>query len=81
MPVLWYDALRITAALQAAGNRRCLGVDLWSWPPDGAACLVELVIEECADAGIPLARVKVDPHVALAIGGPPCGAGRTGAPL
>src|SRR3954468_4180968 len=67
------DALRIAAALQAARTPEPLGVDLWSQSPDSAARLIELVIEECGDAGAPLARVKVDPRVAVAMGRPLAG--------
>ena len=67
------DALRITAALQAARTPEPLGVDLWNQSPASAARLVELVIEECGDAGVPLARVRVDPYVAVAMGGPRAG--------
>jgi hypothetical protein len=63
------DALRITAALQAATTPEPLGVDLWSQSPESAARLIELVIEECGDAGVPLALVRVDPYVAVAMGG------------
>jgi hypothetical protein len=44
-----------------------LGLDLWGQSPDGAARLVETVIEECGDAGVALARVRVDPCVAVAL--------------
>jgi hypothetical protein len=67
------DALRIAAALQAARTPEPLGVDLWSQSPDSAARLIELVIEECGDAGVPLVRVRVDPRLAVAMGGPPAG--------
>src|SRR3954471_15443283 len=67
------DALRITAALHAARTPEPLGVDLWSQSPDSAARLIELVIEECGDAGVPLVRVRVDPRLAVAMGGPPAG--------
>ena len=60
-------ALRITGALLAARQPEPLGLDLRSQSPDGAARLVEMVIEECADAGVALARVKVDRCVALAL--------------
>jgi len=65
--------LGITAALQAARTPEPLGVDLWSQSPDSAARLSELVIEECGDAGVSLARVMVNPYVAVAMGRPPAG--------
>ena len=66
-------AFRIAAALQAVAEPEPLGVDLWNQSPDRAAHLVKMVIEECSDAGAALARVRVDPYVAVAMGRPPAG--------
>jgi hypothetical protein len=68
-------ALRIAAVLLAEEQPEPLGVDLWNQSPDTAARLVEAVIEECGDAGAALAKVRVDPCVAVAMGGPPAGRG------
>ena len=66
-------AFRIAAALQAVAEPEPLGVDLWNQSPDTAAHLVKMVIEECSDAGAALAKVRVDAHVAVAMGGSPAG--------
>jgi hypothetical protein len=66
-------AFRIAAALLAADEPEPLGVDLWNQSPDTAARLVEAVIDECSDAGAALAKVRVDPYVAVAMGGSPTG--------
>jgi hypothetical protein len=68
-------AFRIAAALQAVTGPEPLGVDLWNQSPETAARLVEAVIDECGDAGAALAKVRVDPYVAVAMGGPPAGRG------
>ncbi len=66
-------AFHIAAVLLAGDEPEPLGVDLWNHSPDMAARLVEAVIEECGDAGAALAKVRVDPHVAVAMGGSPAG--------
>jgi hypothetical protein len=66
-------ALRMVGALLAGREPEPLGLDLWSHSPDGAARLVEAVIEECSDAGVALARVRVDPCVAVAMRAPAAG--------
>jgi hypothetical protein len=63
-------AFRTAAALHAAKGPEPVGLDFLNQSPAGAALLVGAVIDECAEAGIPLARVRVDPYVAVALGGP-----------
>ena len=60
-------ALGIAAALQAVTEPEPLAVNLWNHSPETAAYLVKAVLEECSDAGITLARVRVDPWVAVAM--------------
>jgi hypothetical protein len=60
-------ALGIAAALQAVAEPEPLAVNLWNHSPETAAYLVKAVLEECSDAGITLARVRVDPCVAVAM--------------
>ena len=60
-------ALGIAAALQAVTEPEPLAVNLWNHSPETAAYLVKAVLEECSDAGIILARVRVDPWVAVAM--------------
>jgi hypothetical protein len=66
-------AFRIAAVLLAEEEPEPLGVDFWNQSPDTAARLVEAVIDECGDAGAALAKVRVDPYVAVAMRGPPGG--------
>ena len=68
-------AFRIAAVLLAEEEPEPLGVDLWNQSPDTAAHLVRMVIDECSDAGAALSKVRVDPYVAVAMGGPPAGRG------
>ena len=66
-------AFRIAAVLLAQEEPEPLGVDLWNQSPDTAAHLVKAVIGECSDAGAALAKVRVDPNVAVGMGGAPAG--------
>jgi hypothetical protein len=70
MPELRELAFRIARALSAEG-RRPVCVDLWHQSPEGAAYLIAAVIDECRDAGVGLATVKVDSCVGVALGGSP----------
>jgi len=72
-------ALEITATLQAVNEPEPLRLDLWNHSPATAAYLIAAVIDECGDAGIALAKVRIDPYVAVAMHNPAPGtAGHTG---
>jgi hypothetical protein len=60
-------ALKIAATLQAVKEPEPLRLELWNHSPTTAAYLIAAVIEECGDAGIALAKVRIDPYVAVAI--------------
>ena len=66
-------AWRIATALHTAKDPEPLIVDLWGQSPVSAAYLVELVIEECSDAGVELAKVEIDPCVGVALRRPSTG--------
>jgi len=66
-------ALGITAVLQAVKEPEPLGVDLWNHSPETAAYLVTAVLDECSDGGVDLARVRIDPYVAVAMRKPTSG--------
>ena len=68
-------ALGITAVLQAVKEPEPLGVDLWNHSPETAAYLVTAVLDECSDGGFGLARVRIDPYVAVAMRKPTSGIG------
>jgi len=53
-------AIGIAQVLQHSGKPEPLPIQLWDEPPSHAANLVRHVIDECLDAGMPLACVKVD---------------------
>ena len=67
MPELRDLALGITAVLQAVREPEPLAVDLRNHSPQTAAYLVTAVLEECGDAGVTLAMVRVDSYVAVAM--------------
>lgn len=53
-------AIGITQVLQHSSKPEPLPIQLWNEPPAHAASLVRHVIDECLDAGVPLALVRVD---------------------
>jgi hypothetical protein len=66
-------ALKIAATLQAVKEPEPLRLELWNHSPATAAYLIAAVIEECGDAGIALAKVRIDPYVAVAMHNPATG--------
>lgn len=58
-------ALDITAMLQTLKEPEPLRPDLWNHSPSTAAYLIAAVLDKCGDAGIALARVRIDPYVAV----------------
>jgi hypothetical protein len=70
-------ALKIAATLQAVKKPDPLRLELWNHTPATAAYLIAAVIEECGDAGIALAKVRIDPYVAVAMDNPATGIRRS----
>ena len=66
-------ALDIAAMLQALKEPEPLRLDLWNHSPSTAAYLIAAVLDECGDAGIALARMRIDPYVAVAMHKPTTG--------
>ena len=56
-------ALGIATALRTGIAPNPLPVELWGHAPDNAARLVNLVIDECVDAGIALREIRADPVI------------------
>lgn len=53
-------ALGVTAALQFGPEPEPLSIALWGQSPEEATFLLRAIIDECADAGVPLAKVRID---------------------
>lgn len=56
-------ALGIASALRSGIAPNPLPVEFWGQSPEDAAQLVELIVDECVDAGIALREVRVDPVI------------------
>ena len=67
MPDLREFAWKITTALHGCTATEPLVVELWNHSPGTAAYLIELVIEECAGAGVTLSKIRVDPYVGVVL--------------
>ena len=56
-------ALGVASALRADVAPDPLAVELWGYDPEIAAQLLRYIVDECADAGIPVGQVTADPLV------------------
>lgn len=54
-------ALGIATVLRSGSAPNPLPVDLWGYAPDDGADLLRHLTEECADAGIVIKEIRVDP--------------------
>ena len=54
-------ALGLAAVLRSGSAPNPLPVDLWNYAPDDGAEFLRHLTDECADAGIPIKEIRVDP--------------------
>ena len=54
-------ALGIASVLRSGSGPNPLPVDLWNYAPDDGADFLRHLADECADAGIPIKEIRVDP--------------------
>lgn len=54
-------ALGIASVLRSGSAPNPLPVDLWNYAPDDGADLLRHIVDECADAGIAVKEIRVDP--------------------
>lgn len=54
-------AFGIASVLRSGSAPNPLPVDLWNYAPDDGADLLRHIADECSDAGIRIAEIRVDP--------------------
>ena len=54
-------ALGLATVLRTGSAPNPLPVDLWNYAPDDGAELLRHIADECADAGIAVKEIRVDP--------------------